>query len=204
MRIPAVLALALAAIPIAPARPLAADAAQIVRTARTLMDGGRYVLCGLDMKPSEAGGYYRCFDFGPYRVVEDYPRLSVFVTGEDAPFRIFASESGHAGFLFSGPWTTDLAPRLAKHAVDAVSKREAGPTAEARRLDAEVRLGRLIESERPKPPPSPDPPPEPSASAATTPEQERKAPRAAGNPGTPVGDAALRQALGAAGLSGRR
>ena len=118
----ALAALAAATAALSPA--LAEDAASIVRTAKGLMDSGRYVRCGLDMKPSEGAGYYRCFEFGLYRVVEDYPRLSVFVTGEDAPFRIFAAENGRGSFLFSGPWTTDLAPRLAKHAADAVSKKE--------------------------------------------------------------------------------
>jgi hypothetical protein len=171
------------------------------------MDSGRFVRCGLDMKPSESGGYYRCFEFGLYRVVEDYPRLSVFVTGEEAPFRIFATENGRGGFLYSGPWTVDLAPRLAKYAADVVSNKDAGASTEARRIDAEARLGRLIDSERPKPPPAPEPSPEPIPQASVEPPAAgpgRQLPPAAGNPGAPVGDAVLRQALEAAGLSGRR
>lgn len=199
----ALAALAAATAALSPA--LAEDVASIVRTAKGLMDSGRYVRCGLDMKPSEGAGYYRCFEFGLYRVVEDYPRLSVFVTGEDAPFRIFAAENGRGSFLFSGPWTTDLAPRLAKHAADAVSKKDADPSAEARRLDAEARLGKLIDSERPKPPPEPAPePPLPAPAAQSAGGRDQILPPVAGNPGAPVGDAALRQALEAAGLNGRR
>lgn len=206
MRHPILLAAVLSAA-LLPGAALADDASTIVRTAKGLMDSGRYVRCGLDMKPSEGAGYYRCFEFGLYRVVEDYPRLSVFVTGEDAPFRIFAAENGRGSFLFSGPWTTDLAPRLAKHAADAISKKDAGPSAEARRLDAEARLGKLIDSERPKPPPAPEPAPEtglPAPAAQPAGGRDQALPPVAGNPGAPVGDAALRQALEAAGLAGRR
>lgn len=200
-------------IAIAAAAPAAADdASVVVRTARALMDSGRFVRCGLDMQPNDRNGYYRCFDFGPYRVVEDYPRLSVFVTAGGEPFRIFAAEAGRGSFLFQGPWATDLAPRLAKYAADAVADRAVGSNADVRRLEAEARLGAVIDAERPKPPPTPEPAPEaafaagPSAPVAArpTPGRDYPVPPVAGAPGAPVGDAELKAALEAAGMSGRR
>ena len=188
------------------------DATTVVRTARALMDSGRFVRCGLDMQPTDRGGYYRCFDFGPYRVVEDYPRLSVFVTAGGDPFRIFAAEAGRGSFLFQGPWATDLAPRLAKYAADAVAEKAAGANADVRRLEAEARLGAVIDAERPKPPPAPEPVPEaaiapaPSSPAAARPSGGRDypVPPMAGAPGAPVGDAELKAALEAVGMTGRR
>jgi hypothetical protein len=188
------------------------DATTVVRTAKALMDSGRFVRCGLDMQPTDRGGYYRCFDFGPYRVVEDYPRLSVFVTAGGDPFRIFAAEAGRGSFLFQGPWATDLAPRLAKYAADAVADRAAGSTADIRRLEAEARLGAVIDAERPKPPPTSEPvseaapAPVPAPPAATRPAAGRDypIPPVAGAPGAPVGDAELKAALEAVGMTGRR
>jgi hypothetical protein len=188
------------------------DASTIVRTAKALMDSGRYARCGLDMQPAEKTGYYRCFDFGPYRIVEDYPKLSVFVTAGGDPFRVFAAEGGRGEFLFQGPWVADVGPRLAKYAADAVAQKGATPSQDVRRLDAEARLGKVIEAERPKPPPEPDP--VPSAPAAPTGSGSAAAPRAtggrdfpvppvAGTPGAPVGDADLKAALEAVGLAGR-
>ncbi|MGU3658564.1 hypothetical protein [Methylobacterium fujisawaense] len=192
---------------------LADDTGTIVRTAKALMDSGRYVHCGLDMQPAETSGYYRCFDFGPYRVVEDYPRLSVFVTAGGDPFRIFAAERGRGEFLFQGPWVSDVAPRLAKFAADAVAGGKPSPSQDVRRLDAEARLGKVIEAERPKPPPEPDPLPAAFAAQAgpASPAPSRSAgghdypvPAGAGTPGAPVGDADLKAALEAVGFSGRR
>lgn len=188
------------------------DATAVVRTAKALMDSGRFVRCGLDMQPTDRGGYYRCFDFGPYRVVEDYPRLSVFVTAGGDPFRIFAAEAGRGSFLFQGPWATDLAPRLAKYAADAVAEKAAGANADVRRLEAEARLGAVIDAERPKPPPAPEPTPEaavapaPSSPPAARPSGGRDypVPPVAGAPGAPVGDAELKAALEAVGMTGRR
>lgn len=190
---------------------LADDTGTIVRTAKSLMDSGRYVHCGLDMQPAETSGYYRCFDFGPYRVVEDYPRLSVFVTAGGDPFRVFAAERGRGEFLFQGPWVSDVAPRLAKFAADAVAGGKPSPSQDVRRLDAEARLGKVIEAERPKPPPDPAPmqaDPQGLAAVPTAPEptaaRDRPAPPVAGTPGVPVGDADLKAALEATGLAGRR
>lgn len=190
---------------------LADDASTIVRTAKSLMDSGRYVHCGLDMQPAETAGYYRCFDFGPYRVVEDYPRLSVFVTAGGDPFRIFAAERGRGEFLFQGPWVSDVAPRLAKFAADTVAGGKPSPSQDVRRLDAEARLGKVIEAERPKPPPELAPmqaDPHGPAAVPTAPEpaaaRDRPVPPVAGTPGAPVGDADLKAALEAAGLAGRR
>jgi len=190
---------------------LADDTGTIVRTAKALMDSGRYVHCGLDMQPAETSGYYRCFDFGPYRVVEDYPRLSVFVTAGGDPFRIFAAERGRGEFLFQGPWVSDVAPRLAKFAADAAAGGKPSPSQDVRRLDAEARLGKVIEAERPKPPPEPSPmqaDPQGLAAVPTAPEltgaRDRPVPPVAGTPGAPVGDADLKAALEAAGLAGRR
>jgi hypothetical protein len=188
------------------------DATTVVRTAKALMDSGRFVRCGLDMQPTDKGGYYRCFDFGPYRVVEDYPRLSVFVTAGGEPFRIFAAEAGRGSFLFQGPWATDLAPRLAKYAADAVAEKAGGANADVRRLEAEARLGAVIDAERPKPPPAPEPAPEAAVApvapppAATRPSGGRDypVPPVAGAPGAPVGDAELKAALEAVGMTGRR
>lgn len=187
------------------------DATAVVRTAKALMDSGRFVRCGLDMQPTDRGGYYRCFDFGPYRVVEDYPRLSVFVTAGGDPFRIFAAEGGRGEFLFQGPWVVDAAPRLAKFAADAVAGKKSSPSQDVRRLDAETRLGKIIEAERPKPPPEPAPLPPESPSVAASPSiaepaaaRDRSIPPVAGTPGAPVGDADLKAALEAAGLAGRR
>lgn len=200
-------------IAIAASTPAAADDAAIVaRTAKALMDSGRFVRCGLDMQPTDRNGYYRCFDFGPYRVVEDYPRLSVFVTAGGDPFRIFAAEAGRGTFLFQGPWASDLAPRLVKYAADAVAEKAAGPNADVRRLEAEARLGAVIDAERPKPPPSPEPAPEaPIAPAPSSPSAARPSrggdypvPPVAGAPGAPVGDAELKAALEAVGMTGRR
>jgi hypothetical protein len=205
----AVVLLALLAIHATPAR--ADDASTIVRTAKALMDSGRYVRCGLDMQPAETSGYYRCFDFGPYRVVEDYPRLSIFVTAGGDPFRIFTAEGGRGEFLFQGPWVVDAAPRLAKFAADAIAGKKSSPSQDVRRLDAETRLGKVIEAERPKPPPEPAPLPPESPSVAASPSiaepaaaRDRSVPPVAGTPGAPVGDADLKAALEAAGLAGRR
>ena len=208
------LALVAGAILAAQASPAKADdASTIVRTAKALMDSGRYARCGLDMQPAEKTGYYRCFDFGPYRIVEDYPKLSVFVTAGGDPFRIFAAEGGRGEFMFQGPWVADVAPRLAKYAADAVAQKGAAPSQDVRRLDAEARLGKVIESERPKPSPEPDPMPSaaaaPTGAGSSSPSRptggrDYPVPPVAGTPGAPVGDADLKAALEAVGLTGRR
>ncbi len=68
--------------------------------------------CDLSMQPSNQDGYYPCIDFGPYRYVREYQKVSAYVVGPGrTPFKIMAGTSQSPKFILGGPWEQDFAAR---------------------------------------------------------------------------------------------
>jgi hypothetical protein len=70
-------------------------------------------MCNLEMKPVTTGGYYPCFDFGPYRYVRGYGKVAGYVIQKGKqPFPIFSGSKTSPTFTFKGPWETDVVSRM--------------------------------------------------------------------------------------------
>jgi hypothetical protein len=68
--------------------------------------------CNLSMQPSAEDGYYPCIDFGPYRYVREYQKVSAYVVGPGrTPFKILAGSAQSPQFIIGGPWEQDFAAR---------------------------------------------------------------------------------------------
>jgi hypothetical protein len=68
--------------------------------------------CDLTMQPSAREGYYPCIDFGPYRYVREYQKVSAYVVGPGrVPFKIMAGPWQSPSFILAGPWEQDFAAR---------------------------------------------------------------------------------------------
>lgn len=81
--------------------------------AEQAIDKGHGAMCDLEMKPVRTGGYYPCLDFGPYRYVREYNRISGYVIEKGKrPFSIFTGTREKPIFLYDGPWTTDVVSRM--------------------------------------------------------------------------------------------
>lgn len=70
-------------------------------------------MCSLEMKPVRTGGYYPCLDFGPYRYVRGYGKVTglVIQKGKE-PFPIFSGPTNAPRFIYGGPWETDVVSRM--------------------------------------------------------------------------------------------
>jgi len=149
-----------------PAR--AADASAVVADmADRILARGHGQTCSLAMVPVRGGGYYPCVDFGPYRVVKEYGRISAYVVQEGRPpYLVMTGGERGAGFVVSGPWETDLPARIVMFWNDVVEGglergRRARET-DAQRQEAEVYIRKLTQPEgeaAPAPVAAPDAPP---------------------------------------------
>ncbi|TLX16180.1 hypothetical protein [Rhizobium sp. MHM7A] len=82
--------------------------------------------CDLSMQPSKQDGYYPCIDFGPYRYVREYQKVSAYVVGPGrAPFKIMAGSPQSPSFILGGPWEQDFAARAVMFWNDVVEGGEA-------------------------------------------------------------------------------
>lgn len=134
-RIAAILALgALASSPSA-----AASSDRISGPALKAMDRGYGETCSLAMVPVPKGGYYPCIDFGPYRIVKEYGRVTGYVVRDGKqPFLVYRLENGRGGgFVVPGAWEHDMAAQLAIFWNETVERR-----------GGEARLRQQHESER--------------------------------------------------------
>jgi len=74
---------------------------------------GHGSMCNLEMKPVRTGGYYPCLDFGPYRYVRGYNKVTGYVIEKGkAPFTIFSGPRSNPTFIYDGPWETDVVSRM--------------------------------------------------------------------------------------------
>lgn len=100
------------------------------------MDRGYGSSCNLAMEISQNDAYYRCIDFGPYRVVEEYQKVSAYVVGPDMqPFKIMEGPSKQPVFTVGGPWEQDFAMKAVSFWNEVVEggKSEAEHRAEAQK-----------------------------------------------------------------------
>lgn len=113
------------------ATPISAVAGEghVVDLARKAVDKGYGATCSLEMKPVEAGGYFPCLDFGPYRLVFAYGTVKGFVVQKGRePFLILTGPTEDPAYVRSGPWTADMPARLAmwwNDVVDGGAERQA-------------------------------------------------------------------------------
>lgn len=99
----------------ASANPSAVNPAAVVAQAKQAVDLGYGEMCSLEMKPDPGNPYYKCLDFGPYRIVFEYQRTRGFVILEDdTPVEVLSQTSGGVSFSASGPWEQDMAVSLAE------------------------------------------------------------------------------------------
>jgi hypothetical protein len=168
---------------------------------------GHGATCSLAMEPTRTDGYYPCVDFGPYRMVKEYGRVSGFVVGKGRkPFKVFVSDDAGERFVVGGPWESDMAGRLALTFGTSSGPTEGGDAAEAGDY-----VRKVIEPARDVPAQAIPPQVPPSAVAAPAPAVPQRpaavpvapapgtsSPTAAGPP-----DEAIRAALEAIGGGGQ-
>lgn len=124
-----------------------ADMSAIVaEMAEKILDKGYGETCSLEMVPVRSGGYYPCFDFGPYRVVKEYGRVSGYVVREGKPpYLVMTGGERGSGFVTPGPWETDMAARIVSYWNDVIEggaerlKQQAQKEAERREVEAYIR-----------------------------------------------------------------
>jgi hypothetical protein len=93
--------------------PAAQAADSVTPLAMRALDRGYGKVCSLEMTPVSVGGYYPCLDFGPYRIVKQYGRVTGYVIRDGKqPFLVFRLEDGIGGFTVKGPWETDMPARI--------------------------------------------------------------------------------------------
>lgn len=77
--------------------------------AQSAIKRGYGTKCSLEMKPVDTGGYYPCLDFGPYRYVVEYQRISGYVVQAGMqPYKIFQGPLGGINFTVDGLWRQDV------------------------------------------------------------------------------------------------
>lgn len=70
-------------------------------------------MCNLEMRPVKSGGYYPCFDFGPYRYVRGYGKVTgLVIQNGKQPFPIFSGPKNSPTFNYKGPWENDVVSRM--------------------------------------------------------------------------------------------
>lgn len=83
-----------------------------VEFAEKAIQKGYGATCSLAMQPSATDGYYPCIDFGPYRYVREYQKVSAYVVGPGrVPFKIMGGTAQNPTFILGGPWQQDFAAR---------------------------------------------------------------------------------------------
>lgn len=142
-----IIALILASAAVSPARAADASAAlsEAMTIAKTALTKGYGNYCDLAAMPAitQAKRYYRCIDLGPYRVVAEYGRTSVFLVAGGEPFRFMEDADGHTVLLVAGPWEKDLPARAIKFRDDisgTSAERERAAIPDRQRTEAEQRL----------------------------------------------------------------
>lgn len=178
-----------AAVAALPAAALAGGEGHIADLARRAVEKGYGATCSLEMMPVERGGYFPCLDFGPYRVVFTYGMVKGYVVQSGrAPFPVLSGPSDNPEFTRAGPWTSDMAARLAiwwNDVIEGGAERKAiqKQTTEEEQA-AEAYVKKLMGNEAPKqakPSMVPDPTPEPISSDAPQPPARTE-------PTSPIGD----------------
>lgn len=159
VRILAILAIGMASISAAAGGT--ADA--VAPMALKAMERGHGQTCSLAMVPVASGGYYPCLDFGPYRIVKQYGRITGYVVREGkAPFLVYLTENGEGGFTVRGPWETDMAAKMALFWNDVIEGRGAEMKArqerESERQAAEAYISGLNAKPNPQAVPEADKP----------------------------------------------
>jgi len=145
MRIPA--AALVAALSASPA--LASDGPGVVaEMAERILSRGHGGTCSLAMVPVPRGGYYPCLDFGPYRVVKEYGRVSGYVVRDGKPpYLVMTAGERGQGFVAAGPWETDMPARIVSFWNDIVDggleRSRQAREADADRRDVEEYVRRL-------------------------------------------------------------
>ncbi len=85
----------------------------VVDYAERALSKGYGTTCSLSMVPSKSDGYYPCLDFGPYRYVREYQKVSAYVVGPDKkPFKVMGGTRADPRFSVGGPWEQDMAARM--------------------------------------------------------------------------------------------
>lgn len=85
----------------------------IIDYAERALARGYGATCSLSMVPSSTDGYYPCLDFGPYRYVREYQKISAYVVGKDKkPFKIMGGTRSAPRFVIGGPWEQDMPQRM--------------------------------------------------------------------------------------------
>lgn len=85
----------------------------VVDFAERALAKGYGSMCSLAMVPSTTDGYYPCIDFGRYRYVREYQKVSGYVVGKDKkPFKIMGGTAQDPRFTIGGPWEQDMPSRV--------------------------------------------------------------------------------------------
>lgn len=135
--------------------------------AENAMAKGYGTTCSLSMIPVDSGGYYPCIDFGPYRYVHEYQKISAYVLVKDAPpFKIMGGTLAEPRFIVGGPWESDLPRRAVEYWNDIIE----GGAQKREQTDAERKAkdnaAAYIESQMPQTH-------KPDATSANTPDDTR-------------------------------
>lgn len=168
------------------ATPLSAVAGEghVVELARKAVDKGYGATCSLEAKPVEAGGYFPCLDFGPYRLVFSYGAVKGYVVQKGRePFLILSGPADDPDFVRGGPWTADMPARLAMWWNDVVDGGAARQAERQKQSDEERAAQEYVSKLMGKTEPTPAVP------APTAPESPPPAESQAAAPVTsPIGD----------------
>jgi hypothetical protein len=149
-----------------------------VEFAEKAIQKGYGTVCDLSMQPSTNNGYYPCIDFGPYRYVREYQKISAYVVGPGrVPFKIMGGTEQAPTFILAGPWEQDFAARAVMFWNDVVEggenkAKEQMQSAKAKK-DAENYVKGIMGQSDPKPTDAPDQPAAPQNSATMSTEELR-------------------------------
>jgi hypothetical protein len=148
-----------------------ADGANVVVDyAEKALAKGYGTTCSLSMIPNTADGYYPCLDFGPYRYVREYQKISAYVVGPDKkPFQVMGGTRSEPKFSIGGPWEQDMAARMVAFWNDVVEggakKAEGVKQTTKERQDAEAYIRKMMGGDEA----AKSPPPQNAQLAAPTP-----------------------------------
>jgi len=149
----------------------AQQAEEVTPLALRAMERGYGGTCSLEMIPVARGGYYPCLDFGPYRIVKQYGRVTGYVVREGrAPYLVFKTEAGEGGFVVRGPWETDMPAKIALFWNDVVEGKGAEAKAKQEIENERQAAEAFIAEQAPKPAAAP------SSAPAAVPSSEQQPP----------------------------
>ena len=131
-----------------------------VDLAEQAISKGHGNMCDLEMKPVRSGGYYHCLDFGPYRYVRGYNKVSGYVIEKGKPpFAIFEGPRDNPDFIYDGPWVSDVTARMVMWWSDNIERTSREYEAKARQKSRAVSAAEYISSlNKPTEPADKEPP----------------------------------------------